>query len=70
MPARWVVADTVYGPARGLRGWLEEQGCSYVLAVPGTHGVYLRPAALELIEQELGEDVVVAIPLPFLAQRD
>jgi SRSO17 transposase len=25
MPARWVVADTVYGTARGLRGWLEEQ---------------------------------------------
>jgi SRSO17 transposase len=40
VPARWVVADTVYGTARGLRGWLEEQGCSYVLAVTGTHGVY------------------------------
>jgi SRSO17 transposase len=40
VPARWVVADTVYGTARGLRGWLEEQGCSYVLAVPGTKGVY------------------------------
>lgn len=40
VPARWVVADTVYGTARGLRGWLEEQGCSYVLAVPATKGVY------------------------------
>jgi SRSO17 transposase len=40
VPARWVVADMVYGTARGLRGWLEEQGCSYVLAVPGTKGVY------------------------------
>lgn len=40
VPAKWVVADTVYGTARGLRGWLEEQGCSYVLAVTGTHGVY------------------------------
>ena len=40
VPARWVVADTVYGTAWGLRGWLEEQGCSYVLAVPGTKGVY------------------------------
>jgi SRSO17 transposase len=40
VPARWVVADTVYGTARGLRGWLEEQECSYVLAVPGTRGVY------------------------------
>jgi SRSO17 transposase len=40
IPARWVVADTVYGTARGLRGWLEEQECSYVLAVPATKGVY------------------------------
>jgi SRSO17 transposase len=40
VPARWVVADTVYGTARGLRGWLEEHECSYVLAVPGTRGVY------------------------------
>ncbi len=40
VPARWVVADTVYGTARGLRGWLEERGRSYVLAVPGTQGVY------------------------------
>jgi SRSO17 transposase len=35
-----VVADTVYGTARGLRGWLEEQGRSYVLAVPSTKGIY------------------------------
>lgn len=40
IPARWVVADTVYGTARGLRGWLEERGCYYVLAVPETRGVY------------------------------
>ncbi len=33
VPARWIVADTVYGTARGLRGWLEEKGRSYVLAV-------------------------------------
>ena len=40
MPVRWVVADTVYGTARGFRGWLEKQGCYYVLAVPETQGVY------------------------------
>ena len=40
VPARWVVADTVYGTARGLRGWLEERGCPYVMAVTGTHGVH------------------------------
>jgi SRSO17 transposase len=32
--------DTVYGTARGLRGWLEERGRWYVLAVPATQGVY------------------------------
>ncbi|MDP9458492.1 MAG: IS701 family transposase [Actinomycetota bacterium] len=40
IPVRWVVADTVYGTARGLRGWLENRGRSYVLAVPATQGVY------------------------------
>jgi SRSO17 transposase len=40
VPAKWVVADTVYGTARGLKGWLEERGCSYVLAVPETKGIY------------------------------
>jgi SRSO17 transposase len=40
VPARWVVADTVYGTARGLRGWLEERGRWYVLAVPAIQGVY------------------------------
>jgi len=35
-----VVADTVYGTARGLRGWLEERGRWYVLAVPATQGIY------------------------------
>lgn len=40
IPARWVVGDTVYGTARGLRGWLEEQGRSYVLAMPANRGIY------------------------------
>jgi SRSO17 transposase len=40
VPARWVVADTIYGTARGLRGWLEERGRWYVLAVPATQGIY------------------------------
>ncbi len=35
VPARWVVADTAYGTARGLRSWLEERGRSYVKAVTG-----------------------------------
>lgn len=40
VPAGWVVGDTVYGMARGLRGWLEQEGCPYVLAVTSTKGVY------------------------------
>ena len=32
VPARWVVADTGYGTARGLRGRLEERGRPYVMA--------------------------------------
>jgi SRSO17 transposase len=40
VPASWVVADTVYGTARDLKGWLEWQRCSYVLAVPETKGIY------------------------------
>jgi SRSO17 transposase len=40
VPARWIVADTVYGMARGLRGWLEKRERSYVLAVTASKGVY------------------------------
>jgi SRSO17 transposase len=40
VPARWVVADTVYGMTRGLRGWLEKRGHSYVLAVTSSKSVY------------------------------
>ena len=40
VPARWVVADTVYGMARGLRGWLEKRQRSYVLAVTSSKSVY------------------------------
>ena len=39
VPARWVVGDTVYGTDE-LRGWLEDQGQAYALAVPRTHGVW------------------------------
>ena len=33
VPFGWVTGDTVYGNNRKLRGWLEEQGRCYVLAV-------------------------------------
>ncbi len=40
VPARWIVADTVYGMTRGLRGWLEKRQRSYVLAVTSSKGIY------------------------------
>ncbi len=41
VPARWIVADTVYGMRRGLRGWwLEKKERSYVLAVTASKGIY------------------------------
>jgi hypothetical protein len=58
VPARWVAAETVYGTARGLGGWLEEQGCSYVLAVPGTQGVYHegRQRRVRTVAKRLAEE--------------
>jgi SRSO17 transposase len=38
--AQWIVADTVYGMSRGLRGWLEKKERSYVLAVTSSKGIY------------------------------
>jgi SRSO17 transposase len=40
VPAQWIVADTVYGMTRGLRGWLEKRERSYVLAVTSSKSVY------------------------------
>jgi len=39
LPAAWVVGDTVYGH-EALRGWLEEQGRPYALAVASDHGIW------------------------------
>jgi len=41
IPARWVVADTVYG-TDALRVWLEAQGFYYVLAVPYTYSIWTQ----------------------------
>src|ERR671912_1756660 len=58
VPARWIVADTVYGMTRGLRGWLEKRERSYVLAVTSSKGIYyegrqrqVRKVAKSLSEQ-------------------
>ncbi len=61
VPGRWVVADTVYGTARGLRGWLERRGSWYVLAVPETRGVYYEGCQRQAREvaQDLPEEAWV-----------
>jgi SRSO17 transposase len=57
-PAAWVTADEVYGGDPALRGWLEDRGVSYVLAVkcseplavpgPGSAGGSARTSAERL----------------------
>ena len=57
VPAAWVAGDTVYGHDE-LRQWLEEQGRSYVLAVPATHGLWTAARQVEAraLADELAED--------------
>jgi SRSO17 transposase len=57
VPAAWVVGDTVYGHDE-LRRWLEEQGRSYVLAVPATHGLWTAAQQVEahVLAAELPDD--------------
>jgi SRSO17 transposase len=43
VPASWVTADEAYGGDPALRGWLEDRGLSYVLAVKCTEP--LQPAS-------------------------
>jgi len=49
VPAKWVVGGTVYGYDE-MRSWVEEQRCTFVLAVPETHAVWIagqpQPAGL------------------------
>jgi SRSO17 transposase len=39
VPARWVVADALYGRSRELRRWLEKRGRAYALMIPKTTAV-------------------------------
>ncbi len=55
VPARWVVGDTVYGTDE-LRQWLEAQGQSYVLGVPGTHLIWSAGC------QEEAQTLVAGLP--------
>lgn len=41
VPTAWVTGDEVYGSDGGLRRWLEQQSCPYVLAVRSNQPVWL-----------------------------
>ena len=68
VPFGWVAGDTVYGNAIGqksrrLRGWLEEQGIAYVLAVKSNEPLWVdaeggaaQVAARQLARQIPEED--------------
>jgi SRSO17 transposase len=58
VPAQWIVADTVYGMTRGLRGWLEKRERSYVLAVTSSKGIYHegRQRQVRKVAQSLPEE--------------
>ena len=47
VPFSWVAGDEVYGGGPGLRGWLEKEKISYVLAVACDEmiAVAVKPAA-------------------------
>ncbi|HVA90659.1 MAG TPA: IS701 family transposase, partial [Chloroflexota bacterium] len=39
VPARWVVADCLYGRVHHFRAWLEREGRAYVVGVIPAHAV-------------------------------
>jgi SRSO17 transposase len=59
-PVQWVLADEVYGRSQELRGWLEEQRQSYVLAVACNLKVRLAGQASK--EARRADEVVAGLP--------
>jgi len=58
VPASWVSADEVYGNDPNLRGWLQERGISYVMAVSRSHplpSLLGRLRAEEAVSEAPGE---------------
>ena len=62
VPFAWVTGDTVYGNDRKLRGWLEEQGRCYVLAVKNNEPLWAdtergsAPVAARRLAEEIPDD--------------
>jgi SRSO17 transposase len=55
VPASWVTADEAYGGDPALRGWLEQRGMAYVLAVKRTEP--LHPDGQATTAEQLTEQV-------------
>lgn len=58
VPARWVVADEVYGNDGALRRWLHDQERAYVLGVARSHMIWSG----ETWTQERVEETIGALP--------
>jgi SRSO17 transposase len=58
VPARWIVADEVYGNDGALRWWLHEQEQAYVLGVARSHTIWSG----ETWTQERVEATIGALP--------
>ena len=58
VPARWIVADSLYGRSHEFREWLEELERPYAMMVPKTNAVPLggRKEKIERLAERLGED--------------
>jgi SRSO17 transposase len=56
VPVSWVTGDAVYGDDGRLRGWLEEQGRSYVLAVSSPHPIWQGG------QQDRADAIIAALP--------
>ncbi len=58
VPARWVVADSLYGRSHEFREWLEQRQRPYAVMVPKTNTVPLdeRKEKIEQLAGRLGEE--------------
>ncbi len=59
VPFGWVAGDTVYGNDRRLRGWLEEQGIAYVLAVKSNEPLWIdtEGGTARVVARDLAQEI-------------
>ena len=60
VPAAWVTADEVYGGSPALRGWLEDRGVWYVLAVKCTEPLAVSGPQGPMLQS--AEQLAAAVP--------